>query len=194
VQLFYFGGPLVSSLLRIWAKSREVRPHTGIIVMERSKRLETLVVTKYEHAPVHLRPVGIDLPVPTHLCGCKEDSFEWREVFVDNRFGERFSFLRSKCCKMELHVAVFLGPRQILNMHGTTIVKEIWNPSAEAFLFDRSRMFTIRASVGHFTPLRSSLDEAAIHQRSRRKEERDRCANHDQPWTRAGREAQAQLS
>ncbi|KAG9083825.1 hypothetical protein FRC06_004357, partial [Ceratobasidium sp. 370] len=67
-QLYYFGAPLRSALLRTWGKSLEARAHTGLVIMDRKHwEGEELTVTKFEHAPQSTRPFGFELPMVPSL-------------------------------------------------------------------------------------------------------------------------------
>lgn len=147
VNLYYYGAPLRSTLLRIWAKSKRVRIHTGLLVMERFEQADCLALTKYDYSSDNSCPWGVDLPMTASLCGCWGKQGSWKHVHSKIEFGERFLFLRSTCCRMELHIAIFLGSRRIVQVHGAHVAVEDWDPDRCSFTFDPSRMVVMRVSV-----------------------------------------------
>lgn len=155
VELYYFGSPFRSSILRVWAKSPVARTHTGLLVMERSDRVqETLHVTRFEHAPPNSRPLGVDLPEVTSLCDCwkrqdKDDAHDprWNRHHQSMGHGEIFLFFRSTCCNVELHVAIFPGFRRQVQAHGVLIAEEVWDEKLQRFTFDFSDMVKMQVSV-----------------------------------------------
>lgn len=147
VHLYYNGTAFKSTLTRIWAKCRPVRLHTGLLVMERRSRGAKLEVERFLFAPKDSRPLGVELPTPRSLCGCWDRPGQWVGVYSHAKFSEHFSFLRSTCCRIELLVAIFLGPRHAIHIHGTTIAVETWDMETGAFPFNRFRMVAMRASV-----------------------------------------------
>lgn len=147
IQLYYYGLGFQSSVLRVWAKSRQVRVQTGLLTIERSRCRTKLELRQFTWAPEVLCPLGVPLPDTPSLCGCWHLNSDWRRIYGHNKFGEMFLYLRSTCCQTELHVAIFLGPRQTMRMHGTTVAVEIWDEDTECFPFDWSRMVVMRTSV-----------------------------------------------
>ncbi|CAE6434939.1 unnamed protein product [Rhizoctonia solani] len=170
VNLYYFGLPLRSSLLRTWAKSEEAREHTGFLVMERAAgRNKPFGVSKFEHAP-NSRPFGIDLPMAPSVCGCWDKSpHHWSLRHSSNAFGERFSFYISSCCSLELHVAIYTDRRTVFNAHGTMIMEEKWDPASERFSFDPITMVCMKISISR-----------------KGKTEQAKRPKHTSPWTEAG--------
>jgi hypothetical protein len=156
VDLYYYGSPLKSTLLRIWAKSKRVRIHTGLLVMERSQQRDRLVITKYEYCSDNSRPCGVDLPMTESLCGCWGKGGSWKHIYSKIKFGERFLYLRSTCCQTELHLAIFLGPRRVVQIHGAHVAIEDWDYDQGRFTFDPARMVVMRVSV-RFLLLYSSI-------------------------------------
>ncbi|KAG9093505.1 hypothetical protein FS749_014267 [Ceratobasidium sp. UAMH 11750] len=146
-QLYYFGSPFRSSLLRTWVKSPDARAHTGLIVMQRASFSESLSVNRFEHAPSTSRPIGVDLPMIPSLCGCWNRDNLWDCRHISFKFGEQFYFLRTSCCAFELHIAIYKGPRKLLDAYGTTIMEEPWNKETKSFLWDISRMVLMQFSV-----------------------------------------------
>ncbi|KAG8714819.1 hypothetical protein FRC08_011408 [Ceratobasidium sp. 394] len=169
-ELYYFGSAFRGALLRTWAKSPHARAHTGLIVMHRPSFKEPLSVSRFEHAPSTSRPVGVDLPMIPSLCGCWNKDTLWDCRHVSLKFGEQFYFLRTSCCSFELHIAIYKGPRKLLDAHGTTIMEEPWNEQTKQFSWDQSRMVRMKLS-----PARSP-------------DQHVQRPVHDQPWTLAGRE------
>ncbi|KAF8597010.1 hypothetical protein BDV93DRAFT_513685 [Ceratobasidium sp. AG-I] len=147
LELYYFSSPLRSAALRVWAKSRETRAHTGLLLMERSDwKTESLYVSRFEHAPPESRPIGVRLPMVDSLCGCWDSEGTWSRRYQSKNHGEHFFYYGSTCCSVELHIAIYEGRRQILNAHGTTIVEETWDSEQKKFTFDRARMVTMLLS------------------------------------------------
>ncbi|KAG9103188.1 hypothetical protein FRC06_011845 [Ceratobasidium sp. 370] len=175
-QLYYFGSPFRSTLLRTWVKSGDARAHTGLIVMQRARLGDTLSVSRFEHAPSTSRPVGFDLPMIPSLCGCWNKDNLWDCRHVSFKFGEQFYFLRTSCCSFELHVAIYKGPRKLLDAYGTTIMEEPWHEETKNFAWDPSRMVRMKISPSRI------LDKHAQR------------PTHDEPWTAAGRDHAASAS
>jgi hypothetical protein len=153
VQLYYYGTMFQSALLRAWAKSRQVRVHTGLLMMERSKHQMELEVRKFLFAPEKTSPLGVAFPLAQSVCGCWNVPGEWQWVHQHTRFGELFVYMRSTCCQVELQVAVFLGSRQTIRAHGTTIAVERWDKVRERFPFTQSEMVVMRTSVSIITAM-----------------------------------------
>ncbi|KAG8719759.1 hypothetical protein FRC09_010664 [Ceratobasidium sp. 395] len=149
VHLFYFGAPFQSSVLRTWAKSYDARQQTGLVIMDRAHwRDGPLGVQKIEHAPYISSPYGHDLPMIPSLCGCWDQApHHWRLRFSDSDFGEWFGYYVSSCCAVELHVAVYTAHRTVRDIHGTTIVQEVWDSGSARFLFDSKTMICVEISV-----------------------------------------------
>ncbi|KAF8595565.1 hypothetical protein BDV93DRAFT_574727 [Ceratobasidium sp. AG-I] len=179
VELYYFASPFKSSMLRVWAKSLVARTHTGLLIMERSNRaMEELYVSRFENAPPSARPIGVDLPEVTSLCGCRgtendeANNARWKRLHASTAFGEAFFFFRSTCCGVELHVAIYLDFRRVLQAHGITFVEEAWDRELQRFSFDESDMVVLKISKKRLP----------IDHKNRPK--------HDAPWTSAGQKAE----
>lgn len=147
LQLYYNGFGFQSSLLQVWAKAQQVRVHTGLLTMERSRCRTQLELKQFMFAPENSRPLGVSLPHTPTLCGCQDLSSRWKPVYRRDKFGEQFIFLRSSCCQTELYVAIFRAHCQTLKRHGTTIAVEVWDEDAGCFPFDWSRLVKMTASV-----------------------------------------------
>jgi hypothetical protein len=148
VHLYYFGAPFRASILRIWAVNREARAHTGIVLMDRLKRDEAFRVSKFIHSPTNRRPLGVDLPEPTTVCGCDDSDAGWKSVKTLAGFGDEKIFIfDSTCCQMRLEVAIKLGRRNELKMHGTTVTEEVWNYESMSFEFTEFNMVAMKTLV-----------------------------------------------
>ncbi|KAF8595553.1 hypothetical protein BDV93DRAFT_564255 [Ceratobasidium sp. AG-I] len=171
VELYYYSTPLRSALLRCWAKSREARSHTGLILMAKSDQDSRLIVSRFEYGAKSVRPHGVYLPMPASICGCWDKSPRWKPHYDSISHGERFYFLVSTCCRLELHLAVFVGDRRVIEMHGTTIVEEPWRSQKDKFDLDDPDNVSWRVSKARST------------------QEMDKRPRHTSPWTEVGRRA-----
>jgi hypothetical protein len=149
VHMYYFGAPLQSALLRVWAKSRQLRVHTGLLIIQRPRRGEEVEAIRLTYAPDSSKPMGMDLPMTASVCGCWDKESRWQAVHRHHRHGEDFQYLRSTCCGTELHIAVFNEHRRRIHVHGTTVYVERWDAHSSRFPFDTSRMVAMRVSVSN---------------------------------------------
>lgn len=148
IQLYYFAALLRSSLLRMWAKSPEVRTHTRFIIMDRLHWLSgPLNVVKLEHVPHTSCPFRFDLPLLPSLCGCWDKHALWKSQYASTTFSEQFCFYHLSGCSFELHLTILTGKRILLQAHGTTIMQEPWDPVTKNFSFDDTRMVHMQVSV-----------------------------------------------
>ncbi|EUC54677.1 hypothetical protein RSOL_065070, partial [Rhizoctonia solani AG-3 Rhs1AP] len=145
VHLYYFGGSFRASLLRTWAVNREARAHTGMVVMDRINRTAAFRVSKFIHSPINRRPLGVDLPEPTTVCGCDDGSARWKFVKkVDGCGDEKFFLFYATCCQTQLQTVIKPGRRNQLTMHGTTVTEEVWNYESMSFEFTEFDMVSMR--------------------------------------------------
>ncbi|KAG9127547.1 hypothetical protein FRC07_012425 [Ceratobasidium sp. 392] len=180
-MLFYNSQSFLPSVLRVWSKSKEVREHTNLIVIQNPGDPQSRTVEKYSYAPQSTRPWGLDLPTPSSLCGCSDDGSaeqdRWkydprRKLNLNNlplKFGEHFSVLTPNCRHTLLYVAVFFKDFKPLQISGTIVVKQAYRYDLGSFPLDLYSRFRMR-----YTKRRDN-DETRL--------------SHDKPWTRAGIEA-----
>jgi hypothetical protein len=159
VELYYHAIPFRSALLRCWAKSRGARSHTGLILMAKSDQDSRMAISRFEYAATSVRPQGVYLPMPGSICGCRSGNPRWKPLYDAEGHGEHFYFFVSSCCRLELHLAVFNGDRKIHEMHGTTIVEELWTPEKVRFGLDDPDSVSWRVSVSFCL----CIFEAGIH-------------------------------
>lgn len=149
MNLYYFGAALRPSLYKVWGQSEEGREHTGLLVIDRNAQEEQFSVTHLMHSPPTSRPLGVQLPIATTICGCPSDPPGGSWSYVKERQNGRetiFSY-NSSCCRLVLHVAIFPGRRRRIDKNDTFFVEEDWNPDARALDFKESTMVRMVVQV-----------------------------------------------
>ena len=106
-----------------------------------------LTVRRFEYGAKSVQPQGVHLPMPASICGCWGKTPRWRPHYDSRSHKEHFYFFVSTCCRLELHLAVFVGDRKTIEMHGTTIVEELWTPEKDKFGLDDPDTVSWRVSV-----------------------------------------------
>ncbi|CAE6540613.1 unnamed protein product [Rhizoctonia solani] len=145
VHLYYFGAGFRSSVLRTWAVNREARAHTGLVIMDRANSDAAFCVSTVIHSPVYRRPLGVDLPNVTTICGCQDDKARWKLKKRMKGYGDEVVFLlNATCCRTQLQVAIKPGRRRELIMHGTTITEELWDYESMSFEFTEFDMVAMK--------------------------------------------------
>ncbi|KAG8724031.1 hypothetical protein FRC09_000706 [Ceratobasidium sp. 395] len=151
ISLYYFGADLLPTLYKVWGRSEEARYHTGLLNVERKKKEEPFSVTRLFYAPRDRRPLGVDLPVASTICGCRSDTPEHRTWdYVRDRHnegGELVFICESVCCKTLLYVAIFHRRRRSVKRHDLVFVEEDWESSTHKFLFNDSTMVRMKVFV-----------------------------------------------
>ncbi|KAG9102124.1 hypothetical protein FS749_015707 [Ceratobasidium sp. UAMH 11750] len=189
LNLYYFGSELRASLLRVWGKSREVRLHTGLLVMERPNPNSVFSVSKVMHSPLSHRPLGVDLPVASSVCGCPEDLARWNFKTEKQNVRETVFLYRSSCCQVELQVAVFADKRRSFLEHGTTFTEEVWNPVTRTFDFQERAMVRMKHFVSACDPAAAGNANEDIFCKKPHPSGKGWPVLTDVPWTIAGQRA-----
>ncbi|KAG9080276.1 hypothetical protein FRC06_006841 [Ceratobasidium sp. 370] len=153
VKFYYNSLPLKTSLLGVWSKSKEVREHTNLLVIENPGNERTRTISKYTYAPLSSRPWGLDLPVARSFCMCspRDGDVYWKRISHQTpkagkqskrpAFGEHFVIMQTSCKHARLYIAVFHEGFETLDIGGTTIVRQEFDLSLGAFPLDmRSRV------------------------------------------------------
>ncbi|KAG8736718.1 hypothetical protein FRC10_009027 [Ceratobasidium sp. 414] len=146
-NLYYFGADLRSSLYKVWGKSEEVRTHTGLVTIDRQTTGTPFSITKLLHSQPDSRPLGVQLPSAWSVCGCPSDEDQdgvWIYGKEVHNVGESIFLYRTKCCGVQLQVAVFPGRRRTINRNGTIFTEESWNPDSRSFDFRESTMVRMK--------------------------------------------------
>ncbi|KAG8715071.1 hypothetical protein FRC08_011023 [Ceratobasidium sp. 394] len=167
-NLYYFGSDLRSAVHRVWAKSAEVRHHTGLLIVDRKTAEERFSITKLMYSPPKHRPFGVDLPEPGSICGCPKGNASWSLLKEIPHGREVFFLYASKCNHVGLHVAIYPGRRRAVVRFDCKFTEEDWNPDKCSFDFKESTMVRMKTFEGR----------AAL--------------NLNAPWTIAGRQAARQ--
>jgi hypothetical protein len=137
VNMYYFGAGLEASLMRVWGKSKDVRTHTGLVVMERSPE-SVFNIKSIMYSPLNSRPFGVQLPLRHTICGCTEGNGKWvYKTEIQNRIEVVFIY-RSSCCQVELQVGIHPAQRRMVKAHEATFTEEWWDPASESFRFTDS--------------------------------------------------------
>ncbi|KAG8739115.1 hypothetical protein FRC10_006113 [Ceratobasidium sp. 414] len=194
LNLYYFGAKLRASLLRVWGKSRETRLHTGILVMERPTSNSAFCVSKLMHSARSQRPLGVDLPVASSLCGCPEGNATWTFKTEKQNGRETVFVYRSSCCQVELQVAVFASKRRSFIEHGTTFTEEAWNPTAHSFDFQERTMVQMKHFVSNCGHAAAVNANGSVFRKEPHPLGKGWPVLLDAPWTVAGRCAHPQPS
>ncbi|KAG9083459.1 hypothetical protein FRC06_004524 [Ceratobasidium sp. 370] len=144
LNIYYFGTDLRPSLYKVWGKSEEVRTHTGLLAIDRKTRETSFSITKLLHSERASRPLGVQLPDSSSICGCWSGQEGWiyRKEFPNGR--ESIFTYQSECCGVEIHVAVFPSRRRTIKKNDTTFTEEDWNPDTLAFDFKESTMVRMK--------------------------------------------------
>jgi hypothetical protein len=150
VNLYYFGAPLRPTLYKVWGKSEEVMTHTGLLTIDRNAQEAPFTITHLIYAPRISRPLGVQLPIATTICGCNcapaDGSWIFQQEYQNGR--ESIFSYRSSCCRVVLHVAIFPGRRRMVNRNDMTFVEEDWNPETRSLDFKESTMVRMKVYVG----------------------------------------------
>lgn len=112
INLYYIGAPLRVSLYKVWGMSEEARRHAGLLSIERNAQELSFSVTHLMYSPRTSRPLGVDLPIVTTVCGRNWDPAKGFWIFskeCPNGKESIFTY-KSSCCGLMLHVAVFPRP------------------------------------------------------------------------------------
>ncbi|KAG8721235.1 hypothetical protein FRC08_014787 [Ceratobasidium sp. 394] len=193
VKFYYNGLPLKTSLLGVWSKSKDVREHTNLLVIENPGNEQTRTISKYTYAPLSTRPWGLHLPVARSYCMCSphDDDVRWHRIShripkASKRskrpaFGEHFVVLQASCKHTRLYIAVFQEGFETLDIGGTTIVRQDFDPSLGAFPLDMSSHVCKRL-------LKLTVNPAFRHKSTDPRSRADRF-EHSSPWTESGKEA-----
>ncbi|KDN38058.1 hypothetical protein RSAG8_09743, partial [Rhizoctonia solani AG-8 WAC10335] len=138
VNIYYFGAALEPSLLRIWAKSKEFRSHTGLITMDRPDLQSDMMVKLFLYAPVASRPFGVQLPLVHTVCGCQVGKSEW--VFKKEKGNEieKAYFYISSCCGVQLEARIHPDQRREITNYQVRYIVEPWDIKKRCFTFNMS--------------------------------------------------------
>lgn len=150
--------------------SEEARKHTGLLTMDRNSQEAAFSVTRIVHSPKASRPLGVQLPSATTICGCNWDPIEGSWIFIKENLlaGESLFRYRSSCCGVVLLAAIFPGRRRSIVRNGTLFVEEDWNSEIRSFDFKESTMVRMKVYVSTklllFSLTRSSHDLSSHQQ------------------------------
>ncbi|KAG8712491.1 hypothetical protein FRC09_019817 [Ceratobasidium sp. 395] len=135
----------------------------------RDREQESLQISRFEHAPPDSRPFGIDLTETSSQCGCRDQKDVWTSCQISQalELKEDLCFLTSGCGSTELFVALYAGVRRTFDLHGATIMEELWDSQMRRFAFSEADMMVMKVW--------------------RRKDGPDKRPIHDKPWTEAGK-------
>lgn len=149
INLYYFGAPLRPSLYKVWGNSEEVRRHTGLLTIDRNAQDAVFSVTHMIHSPRVSRPLGVQLPIATTICGCNWDPVDGSWLFAtEHQNGQESIFsYRSSCCGVVLHAAIFPGRRRSVRRNDTLFTEEDWNPETRNMEFKESTMVRMKVYV-----------------------------------------------
>jgi hypothetical protein len=137
VNLYYFGAGLEASLMRVWGKSKDVRTHTGLVIVQQTPGA-SFNIKAIMYSPSNSRPFGVQLPLVHTICGCTEGTGKWNfKTEIQNRIKVVFIY-RSSCCNVELQVGIHPAQRRIVKIHDATFTEEGWDLATQSFRFTDS--------------------------------------------------------
>jgi hypothetical protein len=150
LNLYYFGTDLRPSLYKVWGKSAEVQKHTGLLIIDRKAKELPFSITKLLHSPPVSRPLGVQLPIASSICGCysgftDEGTWIFRKEVPNGR--ESIFLYQSGCCGVELQVAIFPGRRRTICRSGTIFTEEDWDVASRSFEFRECTMVRMMVFV-----------------------------------------------
>lgn len=111
----------------------------------------------YVAAPVTTRPYGVDIPVVDCICRCvqshktkrwllKYESHHKPPAKLSKPAKEVFLFYVTSCCKFEMSLAIFKGGIEVLEKHGSRVVRIEVDRNGRK-LFNRLDMTCFKFSV-----------------------------------------------
>ncbi|KDN36754.1 hypothetical protein RSAG8_10618, partial [Rhizoctonia solani AG-8 WAC10335] len=138
INIYYFGAALEPSLLQIWAKSKQIRVHTGLVIVDRPDLSSEMSAKMILYAPVASRPLGVTLPLVYAVCGCSDGGGVWEfKKEVENHIETVFIY-RASCCRVELQVGIHPADRRQRTDHEVRFTVEPWDISKGRFTFNES--------------------------------------------------------
>ncbi|KAG9099552.1 hypothetical protein FRC06_005155 [Ceratobasidium sp. 370] len=155
LNLYYFGADLRPSLYKVWGKSAEVMTHTGLLTIDRKAKDLPFSITKLLHSPLDVRPLGVQLPSASSVCGCFSDDDDDGTWVLKKQavIGPESIFVyQSACCGVGLQLAVFPSRRRMIKRNDIMFTEEDWDPETQSFQFVESRMVRMITVTGLLKP------------------------------------------